>query len=190
MRQPTDSGPPTFTADCHDHGIVRAFEKKRLRDTWEFPCSVSPRHVVTVPPAPVHAALSIEEALVDEVAAQRRRVLVPLAEHQVDHRLAVAVTGLELLGEHVEHDEPLAPRGRDARQTPVAHEGTEHLGRLGVGSLVAGAPASAGPRPAGREGNACASNERAIVAALDEPGLDEPRERTPGRPSRRDLSRA
>ena len=58
---------------------------------------------------------------------------------------AVAPPGLELLGQPVEHDEPLRARRRDRHQPPVPHEGPQHLGVLG--GHVVGHRLEAGARP-------------------------------------------
>ena len=60
----------------------------------------------TLPPAaPVLAALAIEHALVDEIAAERRGVGMHLGEDEVHHVLRVATAGLE----------PLRPASRARR---------------------------------------------------------------------------
>ena len=104
--------------------------------------------------------------------------------------LAVAHAGLEVLGQPVEHDEPLAARRRDRRDPPVADERVEHLAPVGrlVGVLVARRP---GERGAGRPLERRAEHdERAVVAGDDQPGVDEPAERpagpVDGQPGRRD----
>jgi uncharacterized protein len=84
---------------------------------------------------PVLALVAVHEALVDEVAPQRRGVGVHLAEDQVDGGLGVVPARLEPLREPVEHHELLRPGPRDRGQPPVAHERPQHaLGiRCGTG---------------------------------------------------------
>src|SRR5688572_18402240 len=83
-------------------------------------------------PVPTPSALSLEEPLVDEMAADRGGVGVALADEQVDLLLRVLLAGLEVLGEHVEHDEPLLLRGRKRRESVVLEERPQH----GVGLVV------------------------------------------------------
>ena len=137
-----------------------------------------PAQASTVPPMRQYSpAVPVEEALVDEVAAQRRGVGVPLAEDQVDHRLAVATPGLELLGQPVEHDQPLRPRAVGIWMQPaVAHERAQHLRRIRVG--VAGlvgvrrppAPRAAAARRNAADEEASVPSCRARPARRDEPG--------------------
>ena len=65
---------------------------------------------------PVAAVTAVEEAFLDEVAAQRRDIVVPGAKQVVDRRLVIRLADLELLGHLVEHDESLADLGRDRRR--------------------------------------------------------------------------
>lgn len=73
--------------------------------------------------APVLAVGAVEETVIDEVAAQGGGVGVALPEDQV-HRLlrVVATTGFELLGEPVEHHQPLGMGGGNRHQPAVLHE--------------------------------------------------------------------
>ena len=143
------------------------------------------RHADRAADAPVLAAGPVEQALVDEVAAQRRGVGVPRAEDQVDLALAVAPPGLELLGQPVEHDQPLAVRRRDRRDAGRrATNASSTLRRVaGLGRRArraAGGPARPGP-PAG-------TPRRATTSVPSSPATTARRRRAgraPGWPGRR-----
>jgi hypothetical protein len=87
--------------------------------------------------APVRAAaaLAIEEAVVDEVAAQGGGVGEALAEDEVHLLLAVPDAGLEVLRQHVEDDESLAVRRRDGGEALAVDEGAHHVRPLALGPI-------------------------------------------------------
>ena len=61
---------------------------------------------------------------------------MPAPEDQVDPRLAVALARLEVLGQAVQHDQPLAALGGDLGQAPVADEDPQHPRRLAGGATA------------------------------------------------------
>src|SRR3954454_24440999 len=82
--------------------------------------------------APGDVAVTGQEAVVDEVAPQRRGVRVERAKVGVDLAFRVAHADLEDTADVVEHDEPLAVLRRDLGEPPTAQERAQHTRRLPV----------------------------------------------------------
>src|SRR5258708_21831096 len=66
--------------------------------------------------APVDAAPSLHQLLIDQVAAECREVGVAPRDDLVDLRLGVAAAGLEILGEPAQDGHPLLVLRRNAQQ--------------------------------------------------------------------------
>ncbi len=104
---------------------------------------------------------------------------------QVDVRLRVALAGLELLGQPVEHHESLRTSARDRHEPTVAHERPQYLGDVGrragvqpVGRL--GGAGILGGGPGRRRERLTEQVEGPVRRPLDQAGIDQPPERLPG----------
>ena len=87
-----------------------------------------------------------DEAVVDEVAAQRRDVRVEQREPLVDLLLGiVAVLGEDALEQEAQDDLPLAVLGRDRRQPPVDEVRAEHPASSAVTPISASVSAIVSP---------------------------------------------
>src|SRR4051794_15242463 len=94
-------------------------------------CDMRRSDVERAAAAPVLAGFAVEEAFVDEVAAEGGGVVVPLAEHRVDLAFRIPVAGLEVLRQQVEDDKALRALSGDRDQPSVADEDPEHARRVG-----------------------------------------------------------
>ena len=91
------------------------------------------RRPLTARPQTVDARLAGHEALIDEVAPQRRRIRVAHGEQLVDFLLRVLPLALEDGFRQVaQHRQPLRVLGRDAKQPLTVEEGTQRAALLGA----------------------------------------------------------
>ena len=145
--------PSPRTAAAVEEGLEADGAESHLSETLGFRCgSELGRHTAGVcrragsvdraPLAPVQPVGPVEEALLDEVAAQGRDVGVEGTQPVVDLGLVVPLPRLELLREVVEDDQALADLGRDAREASRPRRRTSGARR----------PCPAG-RPGGRGGS-------------------------------------
>src|SRR3954469_17931230 len=95
-------------------------------------CQTSTSDLDRAATAPVDVPVTGEEAVVDEVAPQRRGVRVERAKVGVDLAFRVARADLEDAADVVEHDEPLAVLHRDLGEPPTAEERAQHTRGLPV----------------------------------------------------------
>src|SRR6266540_6790902 len=103
-----------------------------------WPCSAALVDLDGAAGAPVHLVRAraggrrlvraVQEALVDQVAAEHGVVGVPGAQDLVDLALGVAAARLEQAGQVVEDRQPLAAGGRDRHVAVAAQEAADHVG--------------------------------------------------------------
>jgi len=70
--------------------------------------------------------VSLRQLLVDEISAQRREVRMVPGDDPVDLALGVSPSGLKLLCEPAQHDQPLLPLDWNRGQTTVINEMLEY----------------------------------------------------------------
>jgi hypothetical protein len=130
------------TATRRARRLERAFPLRVLRFSGSSPSWLWPGSSADAAAgAPVLAGGPVEEALVDEVAAQGGDVVVVGPQDGVHLRLTDVNADLEVLDEAVEHDEALGPVDGDVGQPAVAEVGAQDAGVVGrrlAGCLVAG----------------------------------------------------
>src|SRR4051794_32533562 len=96
--------------------------------TTRSPMSASSVHLERTARAPVETLPALEQLLLDQIPPEGGVVDVEPPEQVVDLLLRVDPPGLELTGEEVEHQPPLAPVGRDVGEPTLDQVIAQHVG--------------------------------------------------------------